>query len=115
MAIQVQRKQLSFWERIYLPAVLSGLALNFRHIFRKKRTMQYPEQKLPVLPGYRGAPTLVKDEDGHERCVACQLCEFVCPSRAIRITPEEYPENAKWNKIEKKPKEFDIDMIRCIY
>jgi NADH-quinone oxidoreductase subunit I len=115
MVIRVERKQLSFSERLYLPAILSGLVLTFRHVFKKKRTMQYPEQKWQVPPGYRGAPTLVKDENGRERCVACQLCEFVCPPRAIRIVPEEFPENAQWGKIEKRPKEFDIDMIRCIY
>ncbi|MSR64786.1 MAG: NADH-quinone oxidoreductase subunit I [Verrucomicrobiae bacterium] len=115
MAIKVERKELNFWERIYLPAIVSGLALTFRHLFKKKITMQYPEERWQVPQGYRGAPTLVKDENGRERCVACQLCEFVCPPRAITIKPEEFPENAQWGKIEKKPKEFDIDMIRCIY
>ncbi len=65
--------------------------------------------------GYRGAPTLVKDEDGREKCVSCQLCEFVCPPRAIRIVPGEIPFHSPHSKVEKAPKEFDIDMIRCIY
>jgi NADH-quinone oxidoreductase subunit I len=58
---------------------------------------------------------LVKDEEGRVKCVACQLCEFVCPPRAITIKPMEYPENAKYGKVEKTPAEFDIDMLRCIY
>ena len=84
---------------------------------RKKVTMQYPEQKWDAnLPDYyRGAPTLVKDEHGKERCVACQLCEFICPPRAITIKPEEIPAADKWSKVEKRPRAFDIDMIRCIY
>ena len=58
---------------------------------------------------------MVTDEHGRERCVACQLCEFICPPRAIRITPGELPGTDKFAKVEKYPKEFDIDMIRCIY
>ena len=79
--------------------------------------MQYPEEKWDdQLPDYyRGAPALVTDEQGRERCVSCQLCEFICPPRAITIIPGEIPEGDKWAKVEKRPKEFDIDMIRCIY
>jgi NADH-quinone oxidoreductase subunit I len=57
----------------------------------------------------------VRDEHGRERCVACQLCEFICPPRAITIKPGELPEKDKWAKVEKYPRAFDIDMIRCIY
>jgi NADH-quinone oxidoreductase subunit I len=79
--------------------------------------MQYPEQKWDAnLPDwYRGAPTLVADEHGKDRCVACQLCEFICPPRAITIKPMEIPSEDKWKKVEKRPDEFDIDMARCIY
>lgn len=78
-------------------------------------TMYYPEEKWDVPTGYRGAPTLVRDEEQREKCVACQLCEFICPPRAIRVIPQEIPEDASNAKIEKAPKEFYIDMIRCIY
>ena len=65
---------------------------------------------------YRGAPTLVTDEHGRERCVACQLCEFICPPRAITIKPEEIPDGQQVREgREAAPKEFEIDMIRCIY
>ena len=113
--MQVERKPLSWWEKLYLPQVIGGLALTFQHLFRKKVTMQYPEQKWPMPETYRGTPTLVKDEGGRIKCVACQLCEFVCPPRAIRVIPMAYPENAKWGKIEKTPAEFDINMLRCIF
>lgn len=122
MALVVKRAKLNLAEKLYLPAILAGLIITFRHfknscLGRTKVTMQYPEEKWDAnLPEhYRGAPTLVKDEQGRERCVACQLCEFICPPRAITIHPEEIPENEKWGKVEKRPKEFDIDMIRCIY
>ena len=122
MAYIVNRPRLTFAERIYLPTILSGLMITLKHIltglFGKTRvTMQYPEQKWDAqLPEwYRGAPTLVTDEWGRDRCVACQLCEFICPPRAITIKPMEIPAEDKWNKVEKRPEVFDIDMIRCIY
>ena len=122
MAIVVQRPKLSLAEKCYFPAVMKGLRITIGHAIRilqrkKKVTMQYPEEKWDEeLPEhYRGAPALVTDEHGRERCVSCQLCEFICPPRAITITPEEIPSGDKWAKVEKRPKEFDIDMIRCIY
>jgi len=78
-------------------------------------TMQYPEETWNYPDQYRGAPTLVKDEDGREKCVSCQLCEFVCPPRAIAIQPGAIPFDAPDAHVEKAPKGFDIDMIRCIY
>ena len=122
MALVVQRPKLSLAEKLYLPAVLGGLVLTIKHFFkmiagRTHVTMQYPEQKWDdkLPPWYRGAPTLVADEWGRERCVSCQLCEFICPPRAITITPEEIPAADPWAKVEKRPKEFEIDMVRCIY
>ena len=113
--MKLERPKLTLLERLYLPAIVSGLALTFSHIFRKKVTLRYPEEKPEIPPNYRGQPVLVKDEEGRVKCVACQLCEFVCPPRAITIKPMEYPENAKYGKVEKTPAEFDIDMLRCIY
>jgi NADH-quinone oxidoreductase subunit I len=134
----VPRPELKWHERLYFPAILTGLVITFKHLRRtasqlfgleKKEgprslmdmsatgmvTMQYPEEKWPLPEGYRGAPALVKDEDGREKCVSCQLCEFVCPPRAIKITPGEIPASDRFAKVEKAPKEFEIDMLRCIY
>src|SRR4051795_1073130 len=110
MAINVPRPKLTWSERLYLPAIVAGMAITLRHlknmIFgRTKVTMQYPEEKWDAeLPEYyRGAPTLVKDDHDRERCVACQLCEFICPPRAITITPEEIPAGDRFEKVEKRP------------
>lgn len=122
MAIVVKRPKLTLPEKLYLPAIFSGLLITLRHMVNQllgktKVTMQYPEERWDTqLPAwYRGAPALVTDEHGKDRCVACQLCEFICPPRAITITPMEIPTTDKWAKVEKRPEEFEIDMIRCIY
>ena len=122
MAITIKRPDLSLAEKAYLPSILSGLKTTVKHFFSTlsnstKVTMQYPEQKWDSqMPDhYRGAPALVKDERDRVRCVACQLCEFICPPRAIKIVPGEIPLGERFAKVEKYPEEFDIDMIRCIY
>jgi NADH-quinone oxidoreductase subunit I len=134
----VARPELNWYERLYIPAIVGGLLITLKHFRRTASqllgfnhregprsvldmtdsgmvTMQYPEEKWPMPEGYRGAPALVKDEAGREKCVSCQLCEFVCPPRAIRILPGEIDASAPNAKVEKAPKEFDIDMLRCIY
>ena len=122
MAIVVKRPKLKWWEHLYLPTIFQGVCITMRHFLgnlsgRTRVTMEYPEEKwddhLPEY--YRGAPALVTDEQDRERCVACQLCEFICPPRAITIIPEEIPADDPWAKVEKRPREFEIDMIRCIY
>jgi len=113
--VPVQRKPLTLAERTYVPQIVSGLKTTLRHFFGPKETMEYPEQRPTIPPGYRGVPTLVKDPNGREKCVSCQLCEFVCPPKAIRITPGEIPPGATNDHVEKAPQAFDIDMLRCIY
>ena len=113
--IPLERKPLSLAERTYLPAILSGLKTTFARLLRPIETMEYPEQRPAIPPGYRGVPTLVKDPNGREKCVSCQLCEFVCPPKAIRITPGAVPEGSGREHVEKAPSAFDIDMLRCIY
>lgn len=113
--MQVKRARRHSWfERLYLP-ILPGLALTFRHMFRKKDTIQYPEQTHEFGPRYRGVPALVKDEDGREKCVACYMCQWVCPPLAITIEAAEYPKDHPLHQIEKFPAKFDINMLRCIY
>ncbi|TLD69761.1 NADH-quinone oxidoreductase subunit I [Phragmitibacter flavus] len=124
--VVVQRPKLKWHERWFISTFARGMAITFGHAVRTFRsivggrtevTMQYPEEKWDSqLPEhYRGAPALVTDEHGRERCVSCQLCEFICPPRAITIVPEEIPSNDPWAKVEKRPRQFTIDMIRCIY
>ncbi|GAA5140205.1 NADH-quinone oxidoreductase subunit I [Prosthecobacter algae] len=124
--IIVQRPKLSWHERWFISTLVKGLKITLGHALKtfreivggkEKVTMEYPEQKWDAsLPSYyRGAPALVTDEQDRERCVSCQLCEFICPPKAIRITPGEIPSDDPWAKVEKRPKEFDIDMTRCIY
>jgi NADH-quinone oxidoreductase subunit I len=111
----VKRSKLTFWERLYLPAIISGFKVTFRHFVKKKVTMQYPEEKWVVPEGYRGAPYLVKDQEGRTKCVSCQLCEFVCPPKAIRIVPPGPEGSPEAGNVEKTPKEFEINMLRCIF
>jgi NADH-quinone oxidoreductase subunit I len=113
--IPVQRKPLTWAERTYLPQLAAGLSITLKHFFAPKDTLEYPEQRPAIPPGYRGVPTLVMDPHGREKCVSCQLCEFVCPPKAIRITPGSVPEGSGREHVEKAPVAFDIDMLRCIY
>jgi NADH-quinone oxidoreductase subunit I len=111
----IERQPLSLAERTYLPQIAIGLKTTITNFFDKKVTRQYPEEKPPIPKGYRGVPTLVKDPNGREKCVSCQLCEFVCPPKAIRITPGELDPEGDTAHVEKGPKEFEINMLRCIY
>lgn len=116
MAKVLERKPLSLSEKTYIPQILGGLKITVQNMFRPKVTLQYPEERPTIPDGYRGVPTLVKDPNGREKCVSCQLCEFVCPPKAIRITPGEVPEDQPDRAhVEKAPQEFEINMLRCIY
>ena len=105
--IKIKRPKFSLLDKIYVVELVKGLAITMRHLvlsllgksrgkedFSQKGVgvcMQFPDERWDSrLPEYfRGAPTLVRGEDGRERCVSCQLCEFICPARAITITPGE--------------------------
>ncbi|HIV04625.1 MAG TPA: NADH-quinone oxidoreductase subunit I [Candidatus Spyradosoma merdigallinarum] len=111
----VPRKPLRWWEKLYIPQVLAGMKITLGIMLRKPVTLKYPLER-PVIPkGYRGLPTLVKDQNGREKCVSCQLCEFVCPPKAIRITPGPIDPAAGNDHVEKAPAKFEINMLRCIY
>jgi len=121
----VQRPDLTRAEKTYFVEIVKGLGLTIRHFFGVLRdvfnwknkktaiTMQYPEERWDFKDNFRGAPALVKDQFGRGKCVACQICEFVCPPKAISIWPAEFDD--KSNKVEKYPERFEIDMLRCIY
>ncbi|MEE8143176.1 MAG: NADH-quinone oxidoreductase subunit I [Planctomycetota bacterium] len=99
-------------ERVYLPAVMKGLKNTLSHVLRRQpNTMHYPEERRQPYAGYRGEHRLTRDEQGREKCTACMLCATACPAHCIEIVAEEAP----WDDREKRPKIFNIDMMRCIY
>ena len=105
----------TLWTRLYFPSIAAGMVVTLRHVFRKKDTLQYPEQRRVFGPRYRGVPALVKDQDGREKCVACYMCQWVCPPLAITIEAAEYASDHALQRIEKYPAKFEINMLRCIY
>ncbi len=131
MSIQtrvVSRPHLSWWEQLYLPQVAQGIGVTSRHFFRNLTfhilhrfglmkyvraavTWQYPEEKRPLAPRSRTRHRLTKREDGSPRCVACMMCETVCPARCITIQAEEHPDP----NVEKRPRSFVIDLGKCVY
>jgi NADH-quinone oxidoreductase subunit I len=109
MKVKRVAKRLSLLERLTIPEILKGMWFTLRVMFRKKVTRQYPEQKYDAPPATKGMPLLVMNDDGTPACVACSLCEFICPPRAITIDSQETE-----RFIEREPEEFTIDMPRCI-
>lgn len=107
--VLVKQRELSFGERFFFKTLVNGLVYTFKNMFKKTVTRQYPEVRLQPKPSFHGVPVLVADDDGHPRCVACGLCEFVCPPIAIKIIGGETD-----RQIERAPKVFEIDMLRCI-
>lgn len=109
--MKVTRHELKWYEENYFWGIFKGMLQTLRHfIHRKKFTIEYPDVRWPLPPGYRGAPVLVTGVDGHERCVACLMCMFVCPPQAIYIEAEETTLDK-----ERRPHVFDIDFGRCIF
>lgn len=106
---QADERQLGFWDKLYFPQIFKGMAYTFKHMFKKKVTMKYPEVKPVLGPEFRGRPVLVA-ENGEERCVACGLCARVCPPFAISMQGLEMD-----GPKEKRPDWFEINMLRCIY
>lgn len=122
------KREMSFWEKIYLPEIVRGLYItgvhlvfnlmvHILHVFgfmknvRASETYQYPEERRPVAPRWRSRHRLTKREDGSPKCVACMMCETVCPTRCIYIEAGEHPDPA----IEKYPVRFEIDILRCCF
>jgi len=105
----IRKKDLSFWQKLYIPEILKGLRLTVTQIFKPKFTISYPEQRFTPPQSFRGRPVLV-EEHGTERCVACGLCSRVCPALAIEVQASE-------TELEKErfPQKFEINMIRCIF
>jgi len=106
----VKEKDLTIFEKTYLPQIAKGLVLTFKEMFKPKFTRQYPEEKWIPPDSFRGRPVLVENDKGKERCVACGLCSRVCPALAIEVQAAE-TEDEK----ERYPEKFEINMVRCIF
>ena len=112
----VDRRPMTFLERIYLWNVIKGMAITFAHIFKKKATINYPEQTRPFSPVFRGLQVLNRDEEGRERCTACGLCAVACPAEAITMeAAERQPGEENLYREEKYAAKYEINMLRCIF
>jgi NADH-quinone oxidoreductase subunit I len=115
-AKQIDRSPMNIWEKMYLPAVAKGLGITFSHLFKKKPTIQYPEEKRPFAEVFRGLHVLNRDEEGRERCTACGLCAVACPAEAITMEAAEREEGEEGlYREEKYAAKYEINMLRCIF
>ncbi|PJD94570.1 MAG: NADH-quinone oxidoreductase subunit NuoI [Legionella sp.] len=89
--------------------LLSGLKLTGKYFFKKKTTVQFPEEQTPLSPRFRGLLALRRYANGEERCIACKLCEAVCPALAITIDSEEREDGSR------RTTRYDVDTFKCIY
>ncbi len=89
--------------------LLKGMSLTGRYFFRKKFTVQYPEERAPMSPRFRGKHAQRRYPNGEERCIACKLCEVVCPAQAITIEAEEREDGSR------RTTRYDIDLAKCIF
>ncbi len=123
-----KRRKLTWWERIYLPAIAQGLWVTSVHFWRNlflhivhrvglyrdvpaSVTIQYPDERRKTALRLRPRHRLTQRDDGTPRCVGCMMCETICPARCIYIVPGEHPDP----NIEKYARSFDIDLGKCIY
>ena len=103
-------------EKIYLPAILGGMWITFKHLFRKNNTVKYPEEQRVFAPVYRGMHVLKRDEQGRENCTACGLCAVACPAEAITMEAAERVKGEEHlYREEKYAATYDINMLRCIF
>ena len=94
---------------IFLAELLTGMALTLKYFFKPKLTVNYPYEKGPLSPRFRGEHALRRYPNGEERCIACKLCEAICPAQAITIEAEPRDDGSR------RTTRYDIDMTKCIY
>jgi len=94
---------------LFLTEIVKGMSLTLRYMFKPRMTINYPFEKGPVSPRFRGEHALRRYPNGEERCIACKLCEAVCPALAITIEAEPREDGSR------RTTRYDIDMTKCIY
>src|SRR3954465_6827306 len=113
---EVERKPMTFWEKIYIPSIAKGMGITMSHFFKKKPTIKYPEQTRTFSSVFRGLHILNRDEEGRERCTACGLCAVACPAEAITMeAAERKPGEENLYREEKYAARYEINMLRCIF
>src|SRR4051794_41979870 len=111
---QVDRKPMNIWERIYLPNIMKGMIITLQHLFKKKATIQYPEQKREFSRIWRGLHVLNRDEEGRERCTACGLCAVAFSAGGKKKeSAEREKRGGKFYLGEKKDAKKKIKKFRC--
>ena len=98
-----------FFNTWFLLELFKGLALTGRYLFARKITVQFPEEKTPQSPRFRGLHALRRYPNGEERCIACKLCEAVCPALAITIESEQREDGTR------RTTRYDVDLTKCIF
>ena len=98
-----------FLKTIFLLDIIRGLLIAIKELFKKKKTINYPFEKGKISPRFRGEHALRRYPNGEERCIACKLCEAVCPAQAITIESYQRSDGSR------KTSRYDIDMMKCIY
>lgn len=98
-----------YFKTFFLYEIVRGMALTLKYLFKAKVTINYPYQKSSVSPRFKGEHALRRYANGEERCIACKLCEAICPAQAISIEAEERDDGSR------RTTKYDIDMTKCIY
>ena len=98
-----------FFSSLLLGELIKGMALTGKYMFSRKITVQFPEEKTPISPRFRGLHALRRYPNGEERCIACKLCEAVCPAMAITIESEQRDDGSR------RTTRYDIDLTKCIF
>jgi NADH-quinone oxidoreductase subunit I len=105
----MMKRVIEYLRSLLLLELLAGMGLTMRHFFRPRITINYPEEKTPKSPRFRGLHALRRYPNGEERCIACKLCEAVCPALAITIDSEQREDGSR------RTTAYEIDLFKCIY